>query len=394
MISFVYQALTKDLEKTEVKKWLAQILEILMAERAKDQRKSEFDQLESLVEKHEHLVPTVQKTQIMVDLYWKCYAYGDELKPHIEFLDGIMMSSTREIAPSCIENVEELIERQEKSMVQLDAKRNVVLDLIDKGKKILENPDKPTFLEKHVELLVNGWDDTKEKARQRLELLLDTKDAWRGYADNTESILNEIDKGHLEMTKIKKHFNLQEAFSDLATRQEIFERTKTYIEDLFHQLNKNVKVMSLTLPADKKKIIDKELKAVEEKLIVIQQFEDKVKTVENFCISLKRFNGSLQSINSWMSEATAELNDIRESSDQMTPEDRVARTMDLQEDVADKLEIIRNCAENELKLLPQGKFCQTPYPKQIQQINLDLVFYPQIKSYISSIIFLYFTFRQ
>ena len=49
----------------------------------------------------------------MVDLYWKCYAYGDELKPHIEFLDGIMLSSTRDIAPSCVENVDELIERQE-----------------------------------------------------------------------------------------------------------------------------------------------------------------------------------------------------------------------------------------------------------------------------------------
>merc|ERR1711887_186066 len=84
------------------------------------------------------------KTQVMVDLYWKCHAYGDELKPHIEFLDGIMLSSTRDIAPSCVENVDELIERQEKSLVQLDTKRNVVKDLIEKGKKILENPDKPS----------------------------------------------------------------------------------------------------------------------------------------------------------------------------------------------------------------------------------------------------------
>merc|ERR1719204_2317080 len=82
----------------------------------------------------------------MVDLYWKCYAYGDELKPHIEFLDGIMLSSTRDIAPSCVENVDELIERQEKSLVQLETKRGVVKELIEKGKKILENPDKPKFL--------------------------------------------------------------------------------------------------------------------------------------------------------------------------------------------------------------------------------------------------------
>merc|ERR1719242_2502479 len=135
-----FNSLCKDLERSEVKKWLAQILEILMAERASSQREEEGGKLDLLIKKHEELIPTVMKTQVMVDLYWKCYAYGDELKPHIEFLDGIMLSSTRDIAPSCVENVDELIERQEKSLVQLETKRNVVKDLIDKGKKILENP--------------------------------------------------------------------------------------------------------------------------------------------------------------------------------------------------------------------------------------------------------------
>merc|ERR1711993_109833 len=115
--------------------------------------------LDDLIAKHENLIPTVLTTQVKVDLYWKCYAYGDELKPHIEFLDGIMLSSTRDIAPSCVENVDELIERQEKSLVQLETKRSVVKDLIDKGKKILENPDKPKFLEGNVKKIQEGWEE-------------------------------------------------------------------------------------------------------------------------------------------------------------------------------------------------------------------------------------------
>merc|ERR1712154_688499 len=119
-----FNSLCKDLERAEVRKWLSQILEILMAERAKEQKATEFGKLDTLVKKHEELIPNVQKTAVMVDLYWKCYAYGDELKPHVEFLDGIMLSSTREIAPSCIENVDELIERQEKSLSQLLSLQN------------------------------------------------------------------------------------------------------------------------------------------------------------------------------------------------------------------------------------------------------------------------------
>ena len=112
-----------------------------MAERGKEARAEQLSKLGGIIKKHEELIPTVLKTQVKVDLYWKCYAYGDELKPHIEFLDGIMPSSTRDIAPSCIENVEELIERQEKSLTQLDSKRSIVADLITKGKQLMENPE-------------------------------------------------------------------------------------------------------------------------------------------------------------------------------------------------------------------------------------------------------------
>merc|ERR1712086_727950 len=267
-----FHALCKDLERSEVKKWLNQILEILMAERAKSQQEKENGKLEATLKMHEELIPTVMKTQVMVDLYWKCYAYGDELKPHIEFLDGIMLSSTRDIAPSCVENVDELIERQEKSLVQLDTKRNVVTDLIEKGKKILENPDKPKFLEKHVSQIEEGWDLTKLKAQERLKLLNDTKEAWIGYAENNDVIVVEIEKGLEEITKIKKKFHLEQAFEDLAKRQKIYNDTKESIMGLFQQIEHNVEVMSLTIPEDKKKTIVKEVAALKEKLVVVEQF--------------------------------------------------------------------------------------------------------------------------
>merc|ERR550532_2597734 len=197
-----FHALCKDLERAEVKKWLSQILEILMAERAKDLRAKEQKLLDGLIKKHEELIPTVMKTQVMVDLYWKCYAYGDELKPHIEFLDGIMLSSTRDIAPSCIENVEELIERQEKSLNQLETKKTIVSDLISKGKQLLENPDKPKFLDSHVKRIKDGWDETKDKASARLELLNNTKAAWEGYGAGLENIAVEFEKGEEEIKKV------------------------------------------------------------------------------------------------------------------------------------------------------------------------------------------------
>merc|ERR1711893_186372 len=349
-----FNSLCKDLERTEVKKWLAQILEILMAERAKDQRKNEHDKLDQLILKHEELIPNVQKTSIMVDLYWKCYAYGDELKPHVEFLDGIMLSSTREIAPSCVENVDELIERQEKSLQQLDSKRNIVTDLIDKGKVILQNPDKPKFLQANVKRIEEGWDDTKTKAKERLQLLNETKDAFIGYAENNETIANEFDIAEEEIKKVKKIFNLEAANIDLKKRQELLKRSTDTINGLFASINSNMATMSITIPEDKKKILTKEIKAVEEKLEVTGRFKATVTKIEELVAALTSFDNSLKAIDTWKDAATAELKDIKEASGSMLPEDRVARTMDLQEDIAAKLEIIKECAATEAALLPQG----------------------------------------
>merc|ERR1712037_373056 len=330
------------------------ILEILMAERAKDLRAKEQKLLEDLIKKHEELIPTVSKTQVMVDLYWKCYAYGDELKPHVEFLDGIMLSSTRDIAPSCVENVDELIERQEKSLSQLDSKRNIVTDLIAKGTVILQNPDKPKFLEANVKRIQEGWEDTKNKATDRLQLLNETKNAFIGYAENSETIATDFETAEEEIKKVKKIFNLDAANADMKKRQDILKKTDDGINGLFNSINNNYNTMCITIPEDKKKGLAKEIKAVEEKLEVLGRFKSTVGKIEELVAALTAFDNSLKTLDTWKDAATAELKDIKEASGAMLPEDRVARTMDLQEDIAAKLEILAENAKNELELLPQG----------------------------------------
>merc|ERR1712012_1440808 len=116
-----------------------------------------------------------------------------------------------------------------------------------------------------------------------------------------------------------------------------YNKSNNTISGLFKAINDNFTCMSITLPEDKKKVLDKEIKAVDAKLEVLVNFDN-----------------SLKAVDGWKDTATAELKDIKEASGAMLPEDRVARTMDLQEDIAAKLEILKGCAATELALLPQG----------------------------------------
>merc|ERR1712139_122507 len=130
---------------------------------------------------------------------------------------------------------------------------NIVVDLIAKGKKILEHPDKPKFLEGNVKRIQEGWDDTKKKAQDRLKLLQDTKEAWVGYAENNETIASEFEVAEEE------------------------NKSNNTISGLFKSINDNFTCMSITLPEDKKKVVAKEISAVDAKLEVVGRFKDTVK---------------------------------------------------------------------------------------------------------------------
>ncbi len=204
---------------------------------------------------------------------------------------------------------------------------------------------------------------TKEKATHRLDFLQKTKDAWVGYAEGLETIAEEFEKADSETKKVKKRFNLQSAIEDLEKRQKIFNDSKNNIESLYKSIQENYDIMTMTLPDDKKDFVKKEVKAITDKLDCVAKFEEKVKKIENFVTNLKNFDMNLKTVDKWMNDAEHQLKDIKESSDKMTPEDRVSYTMELQEDVAEKVKLVQQQIETETGLLPQGNFkhCGTLY---------------------------------
>merc|ERR1711923_384982 len=96
------------------------------------------------------------------------------------------------------------------------------------------------------------------------------------------------------------------------------------INGLFSSINKSYNCMAITIPEDKKKVLTKEIKAVEEKLEVLGRFKNTVQVIVDLVNSLTAFDNSLKAIDNWKDAATAELKDIKEASGAMLPEDRVA----------------------------------------------------------------------
>merc|ERR1719323_1986541 len=83
-------------------------------------------------------------------------------------------------------------------------------------------------------------------------------------------------------------------------------------------------------------------------------------------------------VDSWMKEADNQLNDIKNNSDTMTPEDRVSCTMELQEDVTAKVDIVVAAIKTENDLLPQGD----QVPKDAQDFKDEL---KRINEYVTDL---------
>jgi hypothetical protein len=213
---------------------------------------------------------------------------------------------------------------------------------------------KPKFLDSHVGRIEQGWDETKEKATARLTLLNNTKAAWEGYGVGLESVAVEFEKCEGEITKVKKRFNLIAAQEDLAKRQQIFGATKDTIDGIYGKIQSDYACMTMTLPEDKKDFVKKEVNAVTDKLEVLGRFKEKVDKIDEFVTELKNFDVTLKEIDAWMTGADKELDTIKTASDKMTPEDRVSYTMELTEDVAAKVDVIKKSVDAEANLLPQG----------------------------------------
>ena len=120
--------------------------------------------------------------------------YTVELTPHMEWLTEKKVLATRDISSNSAGETEELIERQEKVIDQLDKKGKVrtryiyVLfgghiaffafmmiqvfrEIVGKGSKLKDDPKSPAFLGLEVKRASDLWEETNTVALDRLNRL-------------------------------------------------------------------------------------------------------------------------------------------------------------------------------------------------------------------------------
>ena len=96
----------------------------------------------------------------------------------------------------------------------------------------------------------------------------------------------------------------------------------------------------VNLPEEKKKNMMDRVGDIQERMAVLNKTDEKLANIDNFNKKLAIFNKSLSELETWLSEARKRIDGIISPEAALSPEDRVTKTMEFQEDLKKKLEFM------------------------------------------------------
>merc|ERR1711963_1231466 len=340
-----FQSLCKNLERAETKKWLNETLETLMKERAADEQKEEHKKLKLIIDKHKSMLPKIQDTMVKTECYWKCYSYGDDLIPIFEFIDDLRNKSVKELISGNSEQTEEHIEKQDKVLNSLENKRKMVMDFIDKGKKLMEDPNCPKFLDGHVKKLKEAWEDTNEKAQVRKKALADNFASWETF--ETEKVENhkQLDLADAGLRTSKKIFDLKAGPQDYDMRMKTAANFRKGIEGIYETVSGANDCLQQMLPEDRKQGMKPEVEEIKTRMAILSKTDDRLEFI---------LDKNVSDLEDWLGEGRKRLDGIKNPTELLSPEDRVTKTMEVQEDINKKSEFCGKQETEKGEIFPKG----------------------------------------
>lgn len=334
-----FQSLAKNLENSEVKDWLQSTKETLMGDKEGKSKGDEEKKLGAILERYDQLLPKVADTKKACDSLWKSYQYTDELTPHMEWLTERKVLATRDINSNSAGETEELIEKQEKVIDTLDKKRKVFQEVISKGSKLKDDPKCPVFLGVEVKRASDLWTETNNLALDRLDRLRDNLNAWERYENKRNDLGDKLANANRELDDIKKLYDLTAGVEDLEKRLKVAQNIRKDIENTFKTVDDANTIVQNLLTDEMKAELNDQVSDLKSQASVNEQIDDKLKSIDAFNAKLKSYISVIAELETWIGDGRKRMDELLNPEAAFQAEERVLATMELGEDIRNKMEV-------------------------------------------------------
>jgi len=341
-------SLCRDLEKEGMKEWLDLMLEKVAvrvsddagpSSRDKEFKTQEKKRLQALIDRHDKLMPSTQETQAKVEIYARCYAYGDDISSCLKTLEEMRHLSCKEIHPHNMNMVDEQIEKAEKVIATVEAQRDQYEEFLKRGQKLVKNPNAAPFLTGLIEKLETTWKEANEKSVERADMLKNSAKDW-GLYDEMRSAINEpLEKLEAELKRYRKFFDPTMGSKKLAQKKAVWEEQKNKAEEMYTTIKRCYGTIIVLAGDDKKEFLDREVGEVEEKKKIVGACEAKLAALTEYNTKLTKAVNEAKELNDWATPINHDLKELV-TSEEMSPEDRTKNILSMQEISRTKMPLV------------------------------------------------------
>lgn len=331
-------------------KWLVQTLDMLSNHCSELEAQEEQVKLENLIARYKNLIPTIEITMIKTETYTRCYTYRREVHEVICILESAKEQAMIEPEPQSLQHVEQLVVEQQAAVQKLDSQRPGVMSMLQRGKELIKDANAPAFVREDVRNLESGWNTAYESSTDRLHKLRDTQKVWSNYEYQKEELLSDLNK----IESYVAHPGLELGVSNIGRELQETRTINTDIEkaksERLPQLQQAYAELRFLTANKPKPVIEKDLETIERKLDRVQdEVHTKVEHLEKFNEEWVKIERKLEHVREWIrKESPALISQIQ--SENITPEERVVKSQALQKIISEKLETIRQVADQGAKL--------------------------------------------
>merc|ERR1719336_3301936 len=215
-------------------------------------------------------------------------------------------------------------------------------------------PNCPKFLEGHVKKLREAWDDTQEKAQSRKKALVDNMTSWETFEGKKEECHKQLDAADAEHDAIKKIFDLKGGPADYNMRMKTAAMYRSTIEEIYNTAFGANDILQLMLPDDKKSEIQDQITELKTRMDILKKTDERLEFIDDFNKRLNIFDQGVKDMENWLLDGRKRLDLIKNPPEEMSPEDRVTKSMELQEDISKKSEFTKKLEQEKEDIFPKA----------------------------------------
>jgi len=370
------RSLTRDLEKEGMKAWLDMMLEKVatpsggegetISAKDKELKAAERKKLQTLIDRHDTLMPSTKETQAKVEVYARCYAYGDDIKPTVKTLDEMLHLSIKEIHPHNMSMVEEQIDKSDKVINTIEAQRDSYEELLKRGQKLIKLPNHAPFLGDLLSKMENTWKDANEKSQERIKLLKTTAVEWEKYDELRAAINDPVEKLEGEFKRYRKFFDPDMGTKKFGQKKQLWEDKKKACDDMLATINKCFDTIVVVAGEEKKDYLNKEVAEVVEKMTIIKKCEERLTKLVEYNDKLASTVNHARELDAW-AKPTKEKIDNLASSPELAPDVRLKEVMAIYEEMEQKKPQLEPLNEEYKELLTEDDLEKSETAKKTLQ---------------------------